>query len=84
MHLAHDDECNGFQVDQDTNSGALFVSNLTLYSGEREVPLSSAYNSKRPYPLMFGECQEFVFDDNGEFSREFTEYLWIVSSGLAE
>lgn len=74
--LDHTDEDQGFVIDQNESTGDLYCTNLRLirHNGE-EITLSSQYNSKSTYPLWFEandgqDCGE-VFDDNGQFTREF-------------
>jgi hypothetical protein len=74
LTLNHEDPESGFVIDQDENTGNLYCLNLELTHGEdRTIGLSSVYNSKSPYPLIFSvdDDGDYVFDDNGNFSAEF-------------
>jgi len=64
----------GFRVDQDKGDGCLFVRNLRCSLHGRVIKLSSAYNSKEPYPLLFDDVGS-VFNDDGTLSTEFTALL---------
>lgn len=68
----------GFLIDQDQDSGHLFCRNMIFYLNDNALVLGTNYNSKSQYPLIF-EDEELgdvcVFDDDGNFSDEFTSYL---------
>lgn len=63
-----------------TEDGHIYVLNYTLFSkhDESDIELFSPLNSRKNYPLYFITCDEeqyYVFDDDGNFSSEFLEYI---------
>jgi len=72
------DEDGGFLIEQDDSSGNLFCSSLEILIGGCAVAVECVYNSKDPYPLLFSETQERVFDEDGSFSQVFydTYEVW--------
>jgi hypothetical protein len=78
LWLVFADPEKGFVIDQNTASGGLFCTNLTLYLKEMEVCLFSVYNSKSPFPLLFdggNDGEGDVFNDDGSLSEEFSQWL---------
>lgn len=74
LTLEHDDtEAPGFNVEQDLNDGALYCSNLGLFSRGRLIGLRSKYNSKDAFPLWFilDDEEGRVFDDAGNMTEKF-------------
>ena len=50
--------------------------------GGTKIHVASNYNSKSPYPLNF-TCEDFygeVFDDSGQFAKDFLDYLADLAS----
>ncbi len=78
-HITDEREEAGFVIEQNENTGGLYVNNLCLQVGEGgdEITLESAYNSKLAYPLIVCDQDTVcnVFNDNGAFSDEFVAYL---------
>ncbi len=69
-----------FVPDLDESLNALRLSSYVLAIGDRHLShytLYTTYNSKEPYPLfVFVDNAEIpVFDDNGEYTQEFTDYV---------
>lgn len=77
LSMEHVDSEDGFIVDQDPDTGGIFVVNMSLFVGENHVGLYSPLNSRRPYPLQFEHHDESgdVFDDAGNLSPEFVSWL---------
>jgi hypothetical protein len=70
----------GFVVKQNEHDGSIFVTNISLLYHGAEVYLSSPLNSRDNYPLQFncpegGGCDGRVFDDGGNFSDDFVNFL---------
>lgn len=78
LELEHTNPMADFHVGQRREDGGLYCFNLRLLLDRREVVVYSGYNSKLPYPLQFegwdGDAG-YVFDDDGRFTTEFTEWL---------
>lgn len=67
-------EEDGFRIEQDQDSGALFCANLECACAGKLVTLSCPYNSKDAYPLRYAlddDNEGRVFDDNGAPSDDF-------------
>jgi hypothetical protein len=69
-----------FEIMQ-TEDGDIYVSNYSLFikSTEIEIYLFTYLNSKENYPLYFvneyrGD-QQYVFDEEGNFTKEFLDYV---------
>ncbi len=73
LRLVHECPEEGFRIEQDPDDGSLYCDNLSLYLGEGEILLSSAYSSKRTYQLLF--VYGWVLTDEGELTEEFTAWL---------
>lgn len=74
LSLHHFAEDEGFRIEQDENSGALYCTNLECSSCAGDVSLSLPYNSKDAYPLRFVRDEETegrVFNEDGTLSDEF-------------
>lgn len=58
-----------------TNDGFLMVSNYSVTVNGEEVIMKSTYNSKENYPFYceIDYDEYLVFDDKGEFTKEFIE-----------
>lgn len=72
------EETPGFVIDQRPEDGGLYCSNLRLFVGRNVIPLYTTYNSKAPYPLLFGRpdySEADVFNSDGTLSDEFAEFL---------
>lgn len=82
-------EPDGFVIEQDRSSGDLYCANLKLvlhFPGRivgREIELRSSLNSRsRPYPLNYLDWdggEGYVFDDSGQLSAEFVDWLSAVA-----
>jgi hypothetical protein len=69
-------EDDGFVIDQNPATGGFYCRTLTLYCNIKPIWLESSLNSKDAYPLEFDEATlGRVFDDDGQFSAEFKEFL---------
>jgi hypothetical protein len=76
--LTHEHPAVGFNTEQDSASGDLFCSNLTLTLQGRKIPLVLPYNSRDVYPLLCNDeedVQRCVFDEEGHLSAEFMQWL---------
>lgn len=70
-----------FAIDQDPNTGAIYVEELTFQTRREELALYRPLNSRAPWPLWFcrpyADEDEFadtegrVFTDEGALSEEF-------------
>ena len=63
---------------QDESSGDLGIKNLTLMLRSEPIEIMSIYNSRINYPTLFFNDEEgvlFLFDDNGEWSTEFIDFV---------
>lgn len=79
--LEHDHEA--FNIDQDENSGAIFLTNVTLLVNGHEIRLECPMNSRSPWPLqIIGKDDEVieVFNADGSFSVEANQFLAMMSS----
>lgn len=81
LAIDHDSPEDGFIIDQNPNSGWLYVANLNVYrkSDGEMVGLATSYNSKSPYPLNY-ECGDdggCVFEDDGTLTEEFRNAMGI-------
>lgn len=72
------DEHGGrFMIEQDQSDGSFYVANWHFFIRKMQIRLSSALNSKEPFPLyatIDGE-EVAVFDDSGDFTEEFWRYI---------
>lgn len=77
------DESAGFQIEQNENSGHLYVANMDLTCNGRVIGLHSPYNSKDAFPLMccFDDDEQRVFDDEGALSPEFRAMCAAIEGG---
>ncbi len=78
LTIEHDDSSyEGFSIDNERYSGDLSCDNITVCVAGESIKLSCGLNSREPYPLIFdeGDHEGFVFDDNGEFTGEFVDFL---------
>lgn len=69
---------DGFQIEQDDNSGALYCSNWECTYAGRLIGLNTPYNSKDAYPLRFvagDDSEGRVFNDDGTLAAEFLDML---------
>jgi len=78
LRFEHHDANQGFHVCQNED-GDLYCDNLRFYlPGHRQVYFYSLYNCKSPWPLICIDDDEGVievFDDNGELSNDFKQFL---------
>lgn len=82
LKLEHDDsECAGFDIAQNSASGALVCTNLRLTLRGSPIDLFSPYNSRDPYPLYYrhGENEDRALADDGSLSPEFVAYVKTLS-----
>lgn len=70
------EDVSHFEVEQDPNSGALYIVNLPFTIGRRQFRLTRPLNSRNPWPL-YVECPddpEFeviaVYNENGSLTDE--------------
>ena len=79
LTIEHDEDQNaGFEIGQHWHSGDIFCRNVNVLLAGKRIPMHTALNSKAPYPLCFEDDdggEESVFDDDGTFSGEFTDFL---------
>jgi hypothetical protein len=77
LSIEQEDSEAGFNIEQNRDSGALYVSNLEVYYQGSLLDLEVPYNSKEVYPLMYVEEDDsgYVFLEDGSFSSSFLEYL---------
>lgn len=82
LNINHEDERSGFKIEQNEDDGSIYVSNLHVFDNNgTNIYLSTALNGRSNYPLLFtydcgfGEKHDFVFDDNGDFTREFLDAI---------
>lgn len=78
LALENEDPEEGFRIEQNQDSGALFCCNLECFFRSREIGLSCPYNNKGAFPLRYvldDENEGPVFDDSGALSGEFIELL---------
>lgn len=61
-----------------TEDGNLTIRNLNIYINGQVYEFHTTYNSKDNYPLYMIDNEEYVeyevFDDKGEFSKDFVEF----------
>ena len=81
VDLNHEDEESGFNIHLCESTGNLFIGNITamkIKTGER-IDLHHKINSKVINSLYFEsedyETEGYVFDDDGEFTSDFLEYI---------
>lgn len=77
----HDMEGNevGFSIHQNPDCGSIYSNTVYLLYNGMDVELSSPLNSRETYPLCFS-CEEVncvgrVFDESGNFSDDFVNFL---------
>lgn len=83
LTLEHETPEDGFQIEQNQDSGALYCCNLECFCDGRLIGLSTPYNSKDAFPLRFvrGDDDEGrVFNEDGSLSDEFRELLAKVAA----
>lgn len=77
--LNHFAEDEGFRIEQNPDSGALYCSNLELTAHGTVIGLSTPYNCKDAYPLNFAddsaEEDGRVFNEDGSLSNEFRNLI---------
>jgi hypothetical protein len=84
LALDHENPEDGFRIEQNEDSGALYCSNLECLCAGRLIGLQSAYNSKDAYPLNFILDDEDgrVFDEDGKLSKEFKALVKSLTEGV--
>lgn len=72
MDIEIEDSGQPFDIIQ-LSDGYLTINNYHTYLNNEQVIFKTTYNSKQPYPLFcqIGYNEYEVFDDNGEFTKEF-------------
>jgi hypothetical protein len=79
LSLDHNtDEQEGFEIEQDENTGALYCSNLELTYWGRLIGLRCPYNCKDAYPLQYildDDNDGRVFSESGVLTSEFRAML---------
>lgn len=80
VEIQHDGE--SFDVQQDPESGDLFLSNVRLVVNDQPCRLSRPLNSRAPWPLLLltesngvVEDEVHVFSDDGAFSLEMHSFI---------
>ena len=79
-HLFEEYDHKPFDIRQ-TEDGDTFVLNYKVYfmRNKKQVRLYSFMNSKENYPLYFvnedSESYDYVFDEEGDFTKEFLSYV---------
>lgn len=63
-----------FTIEQ-APDGDLYLPGVRVFVGGEPLTMGTVLNSKEPYPLIFGEEQHPVFDNNGQPSFEFLVYI---------
>ena len=74
--LLHDGK--PFDIQQNPEDGSTFCSNVVLLKNGNNIPMFRPLNSRRDWPLMCCDNdgdEIFIFDDFGQFSYEFVEFL---------
>lgn len=74
LTIEHNDEAYpGFNIGQNPFSGDLYCSNIVVSVKGNPINLVSAYNNKRPFPLIWEteDDSDFVFNDDGTLSEWF-------------
>ena len=71
-----------FDITLDEKEGVLLVSNLEISINSIKHRFVTNYNSKQNYPLLVEnkhfddlDCEFYVFDEEGNFSEDFKNYL---------
>jgi hypothetical protein len=74
IEINHDGEA--FKIEQDFNSGDLYINNIITSINNSYVTFKTKLNSKDNYPLICEYQYDYynVFDDSGEFTEEFIEF----------
>lgn len=69
-----------FNIEQFPGDGSLFVSNYQPTINGLQVPFYTKYNSMKAYPMyaMYDEEEYLVFDNNGNFTDEFSSLAKIA------
>jgi hypothetical protein len=77
LSLEHENPEEGFRIEQDDSTGAIYCSNLECFFGGRLIGLRSPLNSKEAYPLQFvlEDDEGSVFNANGMLAVEFKTLL---------
>lgn len=66
-----------FEIERDED-GNIECANMFFYIGvdpDNHVRIYSPLNSRRPYPVLFGENCDFVFHEDGTFTKEFKNLI---------
>ena len=74
--LEHDGDA--FVVEQNENSGGIYVSNVTLKVRGRAYRLERPLNSRASWPLFLideNDEEVAVFNEDGSFTKEFADFL---------
>lgn len=76
VSLEHDDEA--FDIDQDENTGGLYIRNVALIVRGQRMGMWRPLNSRHAWPLYLNtpDDEEYsVFDDEGNLSAEMLNFL---------
>lgn len=76
VELVHDGE--PFDIQQDENSGDIFVANVVLEAAGKPCRLHRPLNSRAPWPLCLTTDEEEqiqVFNEDGAFTDEFVRHM---------
>jgi hypothetical protein len=83
MELSGEEE--GFRIEQDESSGALYCSNLECFVAGRLIGLRGPYNNKAAFPLQFviDDDEGRVFNEDGSLSDDFKAVLASIQQARA-
>lgn len=75
LTIQHDGE--PFHTHQNPNSGDLYCETIAVLVNDNPISVCSAYNNKRPYPLLVEDDEDggFVFEDDGSLSEWFLDFI---------
>ena len=74
------DPRQGFKIAQNPDDGNLYCANMICRRKRdlKEIKLSTIYNDKSPYPLVYEVDNEYfghIFKDDGTFTDEFMDLI---------
>lgn len=84
LTIEHENPEDGFRIEQDDGTGALYCENLQCSFKGRQIGLRHPYNSKDAYPLLFvlDDEEGSVFENNGALSSDFRSMLSTIYAQL--
>lgn len=64
-----------FRIEKDDSSGDIYVANYNITVNGKPVIFATNLNSRSGYPLYcaYDNCEYTVFDENGDWDKEFIE-----------